>query len=83
MDNADEAITAIDALKGLEVNGRKLDVKIASPKGSRPEKTENHLQNKKFKKPFKQGGFSGGGNRGGNDRSGGERRPRIHNSGQN
>jgi RNA recognition motif-containing protein len=36
MDNADEAIAAIQALKGLEVNGRELDVKIASPKGNRP-----------------------------------------------
>ena len=37
MDNSDEAISAIQALNGLEVNGRKLDVKIASPKGSRPQ----------------------------------------------
>lgn len=36
MDDADEAIAAIEALKGLEVNGRALDVKIASPKGNRP-----------------------------------------------
>ena len=36
MDDADEAISAIQALKGLEVNGRSLDVKIASPKGNRP-----------------------------------------------
>lgn len=36
MDSADEAIAAIQALKGLEVNGRELDVKIASPKGNRP-----------------------------------------------
>ncbi len=36
MEEADEAIAAIQALKGLEVNGRQLDVKIASPKGNRP-----------------------------------------------
>jgi RNA recognition motif-containing protein len=35
MDSADEAIAAIQALKGLEVNGRALDVKIASPKENR------------------------------------------------
>lgn len=40
MDDTDEAIAAIEALNGLEVHGRKLDVKIASPKGSRPEKPE-------------------------------------------
>ena len=36
MEDADQAIAAIQALKGLEVNGRILDVKIASPKGNRP-----------------------------------------------
>ncbi|MEX1190777.1 MAG: RNA-binding protein [Brumimicrobium sp.] len=36
MDDTDEAIIAIEALNGMDVNGRKLDVKIASPKGSRP-----------------------------------------------
>ncbi|MCT4560764.1 MAG: RNA-binding protein [Crocinitomicaceae bacterium] len=76
MDNAEEAIVAIEALKGLEVNGRKLDVKIASPKGSRPEKQEAvNLQNKKFSKPFnKNRGGGGGGHRsggGGGYRSGG------------
>lgn len=38
MDDTDEAIKAIEALNGLEVNGRAIDVKIASPKGSRPPK---------------------------------------------
>ena len=38
MENADEAIAAIQALNGLEVNGRPIDVKIASPKDSRPKK---------------------------------------------
>lgn len=36
MENADQAIAAIQALNGMEVNGRKIDVKIASPKGNRP-----------------------------------------------
>jgi RNA recognition motif-containing protein len=30
------AINAIEALNGHEINGRAIDVKIASPKGSRP-----------------------------------------------
>lgn len=38
MENSDEAINAIEALNGLEVNGREIDVKIASPKGNRPAK---------------------------------------------
>lgn len=36
MENSEEAIAAIQALNGMEVNGRKIDVKIASPKGNRP-----------------------------------------------
>lgn len=36
MVNAEEAINAIQALNGFEANGRKLDVKIASPKANRP-----------------------------------------------
>ncbi|SFT42933.1 RNA recognition motif. (a.k.a. RRM, RBD, or RNP domain) [Lishizhenia tianjinensis] len=37
MEDTDQAIAAIQALNGVEVNGRALDVKIASPKGSRPD----------------------------------------------
>lgn len=48
MENADHAIAAIQALNGVDVNGRALDVKIASPKGSRPENTKF----KKDRKPF-------------------------------
>jgi RNA recognition motif-containing protein len=48
MEDTDQAIAAIKALNGLDVNGRKLDVKIASPKGSRPEKQET--PSKKFEK---------------------------------
>jgi RNA recognition motif-containing protein len=53
MENTDHAIAAIEALNGLEVNGRKLDVKIASPKGSRPEKKEFVPKKPGFeRKPF-------------------------------
>jgi len=38
MEETDHAINAINALNGMEVNGRKLDVKVASPKGNRPVK---------------------------------------------
>ncbi len=44
--NSDHAISAIQALNGMEVNGRKIDVKIASPKGNRPKK-KNEDGNKK------------------------------------
>jgi RNA recognition motif-containing protein len=37
MVDTDEAIRAIQALHGMEINGRAIDVKIASPKGNRPE----------------------------------------------
>lgn len=52
MENAEHAINAIQALNGFEVNGRKLDVKIASPKANRPEKTQRPTGNK-------PGGFGG------------------------
>jgi len=38
MEDTDQAIAAIEALNGLEVNGRPIDVKIASPKDNRPKK---------------------------------------------
>lgn len=47
MENTDHAIAAIEALNGVEVNGRALDVKIASPKGSRPENQQK--PNRDFK----------------------------------
>lgn len=58
MDDTDAAIAAIEALNGVEVNGRALDVKIASPKGSRPKNTgEGKPEAKKFeRKPFKPKG---------------------------
>lgn len=40
MDSSEEAINAIEALNGMEVNGRAIDVKIASPKENRPKKKE-------------------------------------------
>lgn len=59
MVSAEEAINAIQALNGFEVNGRMLDVKIASPKANRPPKKD---PNEQPKKPFgnKPGGFGGG-----------------------
>lgn len=73
MEETDHAINAINALNGMDINGRKLDVKIASPKGNRPAKQASVKKNeKKFeKKPFKKydnrpkfqggGGLAGGG----------------------
>jgi RNA recognition motif-containing protein len=51
MENAEQAINAIQALNGFEVNGRQLDVKIASPKANRPKKED------KPKAPFKKPGY--------------------------
>lgn len=56
MVSAEEAIKAIQALNGFEVNGRRLDVKIASPKANRPPKKEAPP-----KKPFAKKPFAGGG----------------------
>ncbi|HRP52615.1 MAG TPA: hypothetical protein PLI97_03815 [Fluviicola sp.] len=56
MESAEEAIAAIQALNGFEVNGRKLDVKIASPKANRP-KPEDKPQKKNFQ--GNKGGFAG------------------------
>lgn len=38
MENTDEGINAIQALNGLEVNERPIDVKVASPKSNRAPK---------------------------------------------
>lgn len=57
MDDTDHAINAINALNGMEINGRKLDVKIASPKTNRPLKENKstskptEFKKKEFKKP--------------------------------
>lgn len=85
MESAEEAIAAIQALNGFEVNNRKLDVKIASPKSNRPKPED------KPKKAFAPKGGGGGQKRfnnngprqgGGGYRSNdGERKPWNNNSG--
>lgn len=78
MEDTDQAINAIQALNGLEINGRKLDVKIASPKSNRPPKKVQE------EKPFKKQGFnpkfSNNNNRNftKNQGSSNERRPRFN-----
>jgi len=55
MEDTDHAINAINALNGMEINDRKLDVKIASPKSNRPLKGTKTLKKETFvKKPFKK-----------------------------
>ncbi len=56
MEKAEEAIASIMALNGFEVNGRKLDVKIASPKGNRPEPKPAPVKKQFKKKPFNNNG---------------------------
>jgi RNA recognition motif-containing protein len=51
MENSDQAINAIEALNGMDVNGRKLDVKVASPKGNRPKPNITKEEKPKFEKP--------------------------------
>lgn len=73
MVSAEEAIKAIQALNGFEVNGRKLDVKIASPKANRPKPEDKP---KMMKKPFnKSGGGGFGGQKRYNSGGGGGNRP--------
>lgn len=86
MEDPTAAITAIGALNGLEINGRAIDVKIASPKTNRPKKVEKPQEKKSFKKkPFgqKRGGQGGYNrdNRGGN-RPSGYNRDRSEGSGE-
>lgn len=80
MESAEEAINAIQALNGFEVNGRKLDVKIASPKANRPkpeDKPKKQFGNKpggfggqkKFNNGPRSGGQGGGGGYRSNDRN--------------
>lgn len=65
MENTDHAINAIQALNGMEINGRRLDVKIASPKGNRPPKKEAAPKKPFQKKPFEKKPFNRDGNRAG------------------
>ncbi len=67
MENAEHAIAAIQALNGFEINGRKIDVKIASPKTNRPQKEDKPNDRKPFDK--KPGGFKKPFNNGGGNRS--------------
>lgn len=75
MESAEEAINAIQALNGFEVNGRKLDVKIASPKANRPKPEDKPKKpafgNKPggFQKKFNNNGPRQGGQGGGSYRS--------------
>lgn len=57
MEETDHAINAINALNGMEINGRKLDVKIASPKGNRPIKKPEAEKKPFEKKPFEKRAF--------------------------
>lgn len=68
MESSDHAINAIEALHGVEVNGRKIDVKIASPKANRPAKKPQAEKKPFTKKPFgnKPGGSGSGNYRGPN-----------------
>ncbi len=55
MEDTDHGINAINALNGMDINGRKLDVKIASPKGNRPPKSiQKPVAKKVEKKPFQK-----------------------------
>lgn len=58
MEETDHAINAINALHGMEINGRKLDVKIASPKGNRPVKKAETEKKPFEKKPFEKRSFN-------------------------
>lgn len=46
MENDDEGRNAISALNGLDIQGRKIDVKAATPKDRRPEKNEEKRTSK-------------------------------------
>jgi len=85
MEETDHAINAINALHGMEINGRKLDVKIASPKGNRPAKKPVEAKKPFEKKPFNKdskfsrpGGYNNNNRTTGTDTrtSGTENRPR-------
>lgn len=49
MENDDEATAAISSLNGMEVNGREIDVKKATPKGDRAKKQGSKQKNRPFK----------------------------------
>jgi cold-inducible RNA-binding protein len=81
MESAEAAIAAISALNGMEINGRAIDVKIASPKGNRPQKVEKVEEKRPFnKKPGFKSGY-GNSNRQGGNRGGGNYQRRSDNGG--
>jgi|GEM_PF-670304 len=56
MESAECAIRAIEALNGVEINGRAIDVKIASPKTNRPaKKVKPEKKNYGVKEKFSRG----------------------------
>lgn len=94
MESAEEAINAIQALNGFEVNGRKLDVKIASPKANRPKPEDKPKKpaygnkgggfggQKKFNNNGpRQGGHGGGGGYRSNDRNSNDRNSNYNREG--
>lgn len=50
MESSDAAIAAIEALNGVEINGRAIDVKIATAKPNRVKKEDKKPEKKFFKK---------------------------------
>jgi RNA recognition motif-containing protein len=44
MEDSDAGISAIQALHGVEVNGRAIDVKVASPKTNRVKKADKEVK---------------------------------------
>ena|SRR5690554_6650130 len=51
MDDLSQANTAIGALNGMEVNGRVLDVKLATPKDKRPQNMHKRKTKDSFSSP--------------------------------
>ncbi|HTO38108.1 MAG TPA: RNA-binding protein [Brumimicrobium sp.] len=52
MENSSEAIAAIQALNGMDVGGRALDIKIATPKDQRVKKEDTFKPKPGFKKAY-------------------------------
>jgi len=81
MESAEGAIRAIEALNGVEINGRAIDVKIASPKTNRPAKKEAPAKKPFGQKPkFSRGTDFSRGSQSGGQRSGGGSYSRDNNS---
>ena len=52
MENLSEANAAIGSLNGMDVNGRVLDVKLATPKEKRPQTIDNPKEKEREREPF-------------------------------